>query len=98
RLRNALPALRLSRNVLLDRRADPEVGALRVGDTGRIGRQPATIVGLYDLGLPMYAAATAIVANTDFSLYTGRDPQRIQLGLLRLAPGANAEGVVSDLR
>src|SRR5204863_7044640 len=41
---------------------------------------------------------TAIVANTDFSLFTGRDPERIQLGLLRLAPGADARAVATELK
>jgi putative ABC transport system permease protein len=68
-----------------------------VGGSGRIGRQAALVAGTYALGLPMYAAATAIVANGDFSLYSGDDPQHIQLGLLKLERGANAPQVLAAL-
>ena len=97
-LRDALPVLRGPRRALLDRRSDPGVGLLSVGETGYIGSQPATIVGVYDLGLPMYASTTAIVANADFALYTGNDPNRIQLGLLRVAPGTDAADAVVLLK
>ena len=97
-LRAALPALQISRRILLDRRSDPSFGEVRAGLTCSIGTQLATVAGVYALGLPMYAAGTAIVANTDFSLYTGDNPRRAQLGLLRLKPGADAAAVVADLR
>jgi putative ABC transport system permease protein len=97
-LRAAASGLKSPRRVLFDRRADPEVGRLRSGDTGYIGYQPATVAGSYELGLPMYAAATAIVANSDFAFYSGEDPRRIQLGLLRLAPGTDPDAAVDALR
>lgn len=97
-MRAAAAALRVPRSVLFDRNSDAEVGALRVGDTGRIGVQPATIAGSYALGLPMYAAATAIVSNGDFPFYSGEDPRRMQLGLLRLSSGADADRTVAALR
>jgi putative ABC transport system permease protein len=97
-LRAALPDLRVSRRILLDRRSDPSFGEIRAGLTGSIGAQLATVAGVYELGLPMYASGTAIVANTDFGLYTGGDPRRTQLGLLQLKPGADAAAVVADLK
>jgi putative ABC transport system permease protein len=97
-LRAAAPELRVPRRALLDRHSDAEVGSVKSGDTGYIGVQPATVAGWYELGLPMYAAATAIVSNSDFSFYSAEDPRRIQLGLLRLAPGADAGSVVDALR
>jgi putative ABC transport system permease protein len=96
-LRTAVAALGAPRRALVDRFADPEVARVPVGGSGRIGGQPALVAGTYALGLPMYAAATAIVANADFSLYSGDDPQRIQLGLLRLERGANAPQVLAAL-
>ena len=96
-LRMALPALQVSRRILLDRRSEPSFGEVRAGLSGTIGSQAATVAGVYELGLPMYAAGTAIVANTDFSLYTGSDPRRAQLALLRLVPGADAARVAADL-
>lgn len=86
-LRGLLPALRTPRGALLDRRSEAAAGPFQVGAPARIGARPVTVVGLYELGLPMYAAATAIVANSDFPFYSGEDPQRVSLGLLRLAPG-----------
>lgn len=97
-LRGAVDALDSPRRVLFDRRSNADVGPLRVGLTGSIGSKPATIAGFYALGLPMYAAATAVVSNADFSYYTGRDPSLVQLGLLRLKPGIPVGQAVARLR
>ena len=97
-LRAEAPKLRTPRTALIDRRADPELGRIETGDAGRIGYRNVTVAGAYSLGLPMYAAATAIVSNSDFAYYSGEPPDRIQLGLLRLAPGADVEGSVAALR
>lgn len=96
-LREASAALTAPRRALLDALSDPDVRRVRIGDSGRIGTQPAVVAGIYSLGLPMYAAATAVVANGDFSLYTGEDPQRIQLGLVKLQRGADVNAVLSGL-
>jgi putative ABC transport system permease protein len=96
-LRREAAALAGPRRALFDALSDPDVERVAVGESGRIGMQPARIVGTYALGLPMYAAATAIVANGDFSLYSGDDPRRIQLGLLRLQPGADAGRTLAAL-
>ena len=98
-VRAALPALRGPRQVLLDRTAEA-VGGQRVeaiGETGWIGSRPAAIAGHYSLGMPMYAAATAIVSNTDFAYFRGGDPQRIQLGLIRVKPGVDAGATAAAL-
>ena len=97
-LRRAAAALGAPRRALFDALSDPDVPRVAVGGSGRIGTQPALIVGTYALGLPMYASATAVVANGDFSLYSGEDPQRIQLGLIKLAPGADAPKVLAALK
>ncbi|HEX2829955.1 MAG TPA: ABC transporter permease [Burkholderiales bacterium] len=97
-LRRAAAALGAPRRALFDALSDPDVPRVNVGESGRIGVQPALVAGTYRLGLPMYASATAVVANGDFSLYSGDDPQRIQLGLVKLAPGADAQKVVTALK
>jgi putative ABC transport system permease protein len=97
-LRAAAGSLGTPRRVLFDRRSNPDVGPLSVGLTGSIGSKPATIAGFYALGLPMYAAATAVVSNADFSYYTGTDPGVVQLGLLRLKPGVDTREAVTRLR
>jgi putative ABC transport system permease protein len=97
-LRASLGALGAPRRILFDRRSNPDVGAPGLGATGSIGSRPATIVGFYELGLPMYAAATAIVSNADFSYYTGRDHSSVQLGLVRLKPGADVHAALSRLQ
>ena len=96
-LRALLPSLQKPRRILMDRYSDPGVGRLEVGLVGRIRSQRATVAGFYGLGLPMYAAATAMASLADFPLYTGQSPQRIQLGLLRLKPGSDAARVVAEL-
>lgn len=86
-IRLGLGKLKHARQILLDRHSGDDVGDIEVGLNGRIGGQSATVAGLYALGLPMYAESTAIVSRPDFQLYTGQDPLRISLGLLRLQPG-----------
>ena len=96
-LRDAVAELHAPRRVLVDRRSDAEVASVKVGESARIGPQPALVAGTYALGLPMYASATAVVANGDFSLYSGDDPQRMQLGLVKLERGADAKAVLAAL-
>jgi putative ABC transport system permease protein len=96
-LRRAASALGAPRRALFDALSDPDVKRANVGESGRIGMQPALIAGTYSLGLPMYASATAVVANGDFGLYTTDDPQRIQLGLIKLAPDADMRKVIASL-
>ncbi|MBI5331566.1 MAG: hypothetical protein HZB71_13270 [Betaproteobacteria bacterium] len=96
-LRAALPELRRARHLLLDRHSDPDVGVLEIGLNGSLRGQSATVAGFYSLGLPMYAAATAVVSGADFRLYTGRDPQRIEIGLIRLQPGESPAAVAARL-
>ncbi|MEW6690860.1 MAG: FtsX-like permease family protein, partial [Pseudomonadota bacterium] len=96
-IRAGVASLQIPRRALLDRRSDPAAGPLQPGADGLIGSQPATIAGSYQLGLPMYAAATAIVSNADFSHFTGESPALAQLGLLRLRAGADAAKVAAEL-
>jgi putative ABC transport system permease protein len=97
-LRAALPELKVPRRALVDRLSEGAVGPLAVGGSGAINQRPVEIAGLYSLGLPMYAAATAIVGAGEFARYTGRDPQRTELGLLRLAPGADPAQTAARVR
>jgi putative ABC transport system permease protein len=96
-IRASMAELQVPRRVLLDRRSDPAAGPLRVGASGNIGSRLATVAGLYELGLPMYAQATAVVSNADFPLYTGNNPRRTQLGLVRLNPAADPDKVAREL-
>jgi len=89
-IRLGMAKLKHARQILLDRHSGNDVGAIEIGLSGRIGRQSATVAGLYSLGLPMYAESTAIVSRSAFQLYTGQDPLRIALGLLRLQAGLDA--------
>jgi putative ABC transport system permease protein len=89
-IRLGMEKLKHARQILLDRHAGDDVGDIEVGLNGRIGGQSATVAGLYALGLPMYAESTAIVSRSAFQLYTGQDPLRISLGLLRLHPNLDA--------
>ena len=97
-LRAGLPALNVPRRVLVDRLSEGAVGTLAVGDSAQINHRPVEIAGFYSLGLPMYASATAVVGAAEFARYTGRNPQRTELGLLRVAPGADAAQVALRVR
>ncbi len=89
-IRQGMMRMKSARHILLDRHSVADVGPIEVGLNGQIGGRSATVDGLYSLGLPMYAESTAIVSRADFQFYTGRNPLRIELGLLRLKPGLDA--------
>lgn|GEM_PF-2417710 len=90
-------ALGGSRAVLVDRWSGSAYGPLRMGRQARIADQPVEIAGFFKLGLFFYAEGSAMVRNADFTRLTGRDGRQISVGLLKLAPRANAREVQTRL-
>jgi putative ABC transport system permease protein len=90
--------------VLFDARSRPEFGP--IGDLFRagplhteIGNQKVRIANVFDMGASFSADGTVIATEEGFSrLFPQRRANLVDIGLLHLAPGANAHEVQQKLR
>jgi putative ABC transport system permease protein len=90
--------------IAFDRRSRPEFGP--IGDLfhhgpvrTEIAQRSVRVVSLFDMGASFSADGTALVSDDGFSrLFPHRRPGLVDLGLIRLRPGADAAGVVAALR
>jgi putative ABC transport system permease protein len=96
-IRKGYAALAGSRAVLVDAWSSAAYGPLKVGREARISDRLVEIAGFFRLGLFFYADGSAILRNSDFARLTGHDATQASIGLLRLAPGANADEVQTQL-
>ena len=92
--------LRLADKVLFDRLSRTEFGPVAQQlDQGatvatEINNRDVEIVGLYSLGTSFGIDGSIITSDLNFRrLFPDRSPSRIELGLIRLEPGANPETV-----
>lgn len=99
------PLLKLPDTVLFDRGARGPYGAVisRIdrGETvtAEVDRRTLTLAGTFRLGASFGADATLLASDQTFlRLFPRRDPGSVSLGLLTLAPGADAEAVALRLR
>jgi putative ABC transport system permease protein len=87
-------ALQQPNSAFIDRLSRPEFGPQTVGLETEADRRRITIVGQYDLGGGFAADGTLIMSDQNFRRYFSPRPlDQINLGLVRLAPGANIERV-----
>ncbi|NEP19263.1 MAG: FtsX-like permease family protein [Leptolyngbya sp. SIO4C1] len=86
-------------SVFIDRRSRPEFGPQAVGTETEADRRRVTIVGSYALGGGFAADGTAIMSDQNFMRYFApRDLTQINLGLIKLEPGAPLEKTAETLR
>jgi putative ABC transport system permease protein len=89
--------------VLYDARSRRELGP--VGELFRQGRSVGTeiarqrvrVVGLFDFGPSFSSDGNAATSVDTFQRITGRNLEMIDIGLVRLAPGADIQAVKADL-
>ncbi len=96
-IRSGYAALAGSRAVLVDAWSASGYAPLTLGREARISGQPVDIAGFFKLGLFFYADGSAILRNPDFARVTGNGARQVSVGLLKLAPGANADSVQERL-
>ncbi|WP_035991391.1 ABC transporter permease DevC [Leptolyngbya sp. KIOST-1] len=90
----ASQALQQPNSVFIDRRSRPEFGPQTVGLETEADRRRITIVGQYDLGGGFAADGTLIMSDQNFRRYFApRSLNQINLGLVLLEPGADAQRV-----
>jgi len=92
-------ALTYPDTALIDSKSKRHLGRLSVGDTTEIAQHAVRIVGKFSLGTDFVNDGNLIMSDSNFSrLFQGtRSPRadldRVDLGLLRLAPGEDAPDV-----
>ncbi len=97
-LARLLPALARPDTVLVDRLSRPECGLYEVGDSTEAGTQRLTIVGQFTIG-PGFEAGLIIVGDETFSqLQGGRSLADVNIGLVKLRPGADVESARTALK
>jgi putative ABC transport system permease protein len=94
-----LDLLKVPGNVLIDTRTRDYFGDRDVGLETDLGLMRVTIVGTFTIGTGYGSDGMLLVSGRTFSKLYGNMPlERISLGLIRLAPGADAEAVADALR
>ncbi|WOD39995.1 ABC transporter permease DevC [Nodosilinea sp. E11] len=92
-------ALQQPNSAFIDRRSRPEFGLQTVGLETEADRRRITIVGQYDLGGGFAADGTLIMSDQNFRRYFApRSLNQINLGLVLLEPGADAQRVKATLQ
>ena len=95
----AIEALNQPNTVFLDQRSLPKYGAHQVGLLTEFNKRSVTVNGLFTLGGGMAAEGTVLMSDQNFlRYYRPRTLDRIDLGLLKLRPGADLQQTVLDLR
>lgn len=94
-----LATVRPTLTALVDRKARPSYGPWEVGSRAVINGQPVTITGAYELGLGLISEGSLIVSEDTYERLQGPwNSGYAQLGLIKLAPGADREQVAAALR
>jgi len=95
----ARQALQQPNTTFIDRRSRPEFGPQTIGLETEADRRRITIVGQYALGGGFAADGTLIMSDQNFRRYFAPRPlTQINLGLLLLEPGTDAQRVKITLR
>ncbi len=80
--------------ILVDSSSRADLGDFRVGRNGRRDQSPPgrAIGGIYDLGLGFLGLAVVLMSDQNFTrLFPDRGLDAVNLGLVTLKPGADAE-------
>lgn len=92
-------ALRRWDTVLMDRLSRPEFGPQAVGTVTEGDRRRVTVGGNYNLGGGFAADGTLIMSDQNFRRYFAPVPLNlINMGLIKLQPGADLEALQAELR
>lgn len=92
-LRSALSTLARHRDVVMDLRSAPDLGALPAGRHVSIGGQEGVISGLFELGLRIYSDGFGFVSTADFPLFSGLPADRLHMILVRFEPNQEEEAL-----
>jgi putative ABC transport system permease protein len=91
-------AFRQMDTVLFDLRSRPEYGPKAVGTVTEVSRREITIGGQYELGGGFAADATMMTNDQNFVRFLKIPLSLVNMGLVKLDPGADADQVAKQLR
>jgi putative ABC transport system permease protein len=97
-IRYGMSQLTDGRSILFDTLAQADLRPFSIGHIGKLGGDEVQIKGLFDLGLFFYAPGAAVVPSSMFTRLSDRDSRQITVGLLQIAPGADAEEIKRRLQ
>lgn len=93
------------RTILFDRKSRPEYGPVAelLARAGRlevdINEKKVNVTGLFSMGASFAADGTAITSDTTFSFLSGsKSSRQIQLGLIKVKPGASVLAIRESLK
>ena len=91
--------LRKRDTILVDSSSRADLGPFRVNRAVELNHRLVTIGGVYDLGLGFLGLAVAVLSDQNFiRLFPDRGLDAVNLGLVSLKPGADADKVAAELR
>lgn len=94
-----LPALRSTLTALVDRQSRRSYGPWHVGGQAVLNNQSVAIVGDYGLGMGLLADGSVVVSEDNYERLMGPwNATQANLGLVKLAPGADPATVMAALR
>jgi putative ABC transport system permease protein len=95
----ALELLRRLNTVFMDRFSRPEFGPQKSGLTTELDHRTVEVAGFYKLGGGFSAEGTLIMSDQNFRRYfPGHSLEFIELGLVKLQPGADPKAVATAIQ
>ncbi len=97
-------ALKLRDHVLFDRDSRPEFGPVaelfeeQGYVTTEVAGRRVTVGGLFNLGASFGADGNLVTSDINFLRMFDRDPGLIEMGMIRLKPGANIDKAIAQMR
>jgi len=89
--------LKLPETVLYDRLSRHDLGMIGTGDRSQLDATPARVVGLFELGPNFTYEGHIIVGMDNFYRLSGQSQDAVDLGLIRVTPGADIEAVRREI-
>ncbi len=96
-IREQRAELQLPETVLYDRLSRHDLGRIEIGTRSQIASTPARVVGLFDLGPNFTYEGHLIVGLENYREITGQPDDNVDLGLIRVTPGADVEAVRREI-
>jgi putative ABC transport system permease protein len=89
--------LRLPETVLYDRLSRHDLGRIETGTRTQIDGNPVRVVGLFNLGPNFTYEGHVIMGLENFQRIVGQPATSLDLGLIRVTPGADVEAVRREI-
>jgi putative ABC transport system permease protein len=90
--------IRIPQTMLVDEATDPKCGERGVGAQPEVREQKVRVVGHHRLGVGFLGDGSIVISDQTFSRLYNNPLSEIQMGLLRLSPGADPERAADRLR